>query len=142
LKYTNKIILILIIIIVSIFVFNIYERYLTIKKINDAKDIIIIDSPKPYQKVQVTIIIKGKAKGSFFFEGTFPIRIEDENGNLIVSDYIMTKENWMTENFVSFETHFYFEKGNLRKGFIIFEKANPSGLLENKFEIRIPLYFE
>lgn len=141
-KYTNKIILILIIIIVSIFVFNIYERYLTIKKINDAKDIIIIDSPKPYQKVQVTIIIKGKAKGSFFFEGTFPIRIEDENGNLIVSDYIMTKENWMTENFVSFETHFYFEKGNLRKGFIIFEKANPSGLLENKFEIRIPLYFE
>ena len=141
-KYTNKIILILIIIIVSIFVFNIYERYLTIKKINDAKDIIIIDSPKPYQKVQVPIIIKGKAKGSFFFEGTFPIRIEDENGNLIVSDYIMTKENWMTENFVSFETYFYFEKGNLRKGFIIFEKANPSGLLENKFEIKIPLYFE
>lgn len=141
-KYTNKIILILIIIIVSIFVFNIYERYLTIKKINDAKDIIIIDSPKPYQKVQVPIIIKGKAKGSFFFEGTFPIRIEDENGNLIVSDYIMTKENWMTENFVYFETYFYFEKGNLRKGFIIFEKANPSGLLENKFEIRIPLYFE
>jgi hypothetical protein len=132
----------LIIIIVSIFVFNIYERYLTIKKINDAKDIIIIDSPKPYQKVQVPIIIKGKAKGSFFFEGTFPIRIEDENGNLIVSDYIMTKENWMTENFVYFETYFYFEKGNLRKGFIIFEKANPSGLLENKFEIRIPLYFE
>lgn len=141
-KYTNKIIVILIIIIIFIIGFNLYQRYSIINKINDAKDIIIIDSPKPYQKVQIPIFVKGKARGNFFFEGTFPIRIEDENGNLITTGNIMTKENWMSEDFVSFETYFNFDKKDLKRGFIIFEKANPSGLKENKFEIKIPVYFE
>lgn len=141
-KHTNKIIIILIIIIIFIIGFNLYQRYSIIKKINDAKNIIIIDSPKPYQKVQIPIFIKGKARGSFFFEATFPIRIEDENGNLITSGYVITKENWMSEDFVTFETYFDFDKGDLKRGFIIFEKANPSALKENKFEIKIPVYFE
>lgn len=141
-KYTNKIIFILLIIIVFIVGYNLYSRYSIIKKINDAKDLIVIDTPKPFQKVQNPIYIKGKAKGFFFFEATFPVRIEDENGNIVKEFYIMTKENWMSEDFVSFETNLYIDDLKIKRCFIIFEKANPSGLKENKFEIKIPVYFE
>ncbi len=141
-KYTNKIIIILIIIIIIIVAFNLYQRYLITKKINDAKYTITIDSPKPYQKIQNPIYIKGKVKGSFFFEGTFPVRIEDENGNIIIVDHIETKDDWMTENFVSFEKYLGISNVNIKRGFIVFEKANPSGLPENKFEIKIPIYFK
>ncbi|MBC7194143.1 MAG: hypothetical protein H5U37_00555 [Caldisericia bacterium] len=141
-KYTNKIIIILIIIIIIIIAFNLYQRYLVTKKINDAKDTIIIDSPKPYQKIQNPLYIKGKAKGSFFFEGSFPVRIEDENGNVVITDHIETNENWMTENFVSFEKYLDINNINIKRGFIVFEKANPSGIPENKFEIKVPIYIE
>lgn len=141
-KYTNRIIFILLIIIILIVGYNFYTRYSIIKKINDAKDLIVIETPKPYQKVQNPIYIKGKAKGNFFFEATFPVRIEDENGNIVKNSYIMTKENWMSEDFVSFETKLYIDELKIKRGFIIFEKANPSGLKENKFEIKIPVYFE
>lgn len=141
-KYTNKIIFILLIIIILIVGYNFYTRYSIIKRINDAKDLIVIETPKPYQKVQNPIYIKGKVKGNFFFEATFPVRIEDENGNIVKNSYIMTKENWMSEDFVSFETTINIDELKIKRGFIIFEKANPSGLKENKFLIKIPVYFE
>lgn len=140
-RYTKKIILILIILIILIFVFNFYQRYLTLKKIKDAKNLIIIESPKPYEKIESPLLIKGKARGQFFFEATFPIKIVDENGNVLQKDYIETIEEWMTENFVSFEKSIKLDFGNIKRGFIIFEKANPSDLKENQFEISIPVYF-
>ena len=140
-KYTNKIIIILIIIIFFIITFNLYQRYLVIKKINDAKDIIIIESPKAYEKVKNLLFVKGKARGYFFFEANFPIRIEDENGNVILKDYVETSENWMTNDFVYFEKYLDIRNISIKKGFIIVEKANPSGDVEHKFEIKIPLYF-
>lgn len=140
-RYTNKIIFILIILIILLFAFNFYQRYLTLKKIKDAENLIIIESPKPYEKVSNPLLIKGKARGYFFFEATFPIKIVDESGNILMSDFIETKEDWMTENFVSFEKYLNLDFGNIKRGFIIFEKANPSGLKENQFEISIPVYF-
>ncbi|HPC57229.1 MAG TPA: Gmad2 immunoglobulin-like domain-containing protein [Caldisericia bacterium] len=141
-KHTNIVIVILIIIIISILALNFYQRYSITKKINDAKDLIVIESPEPYEKVQNPIHIKGKARGNFFFEATFPIRIEDENGNILTTGYVETKEDWMTDNFVSFETYLNFSKNDVKNGFIVFEKANPSGLEENKFEVKIPVYFQ
>ncbi|MCX8094944.1 MAG: Gmad2 immunoglobulin-like domain-containing protein [Caldisericia bacterium] len=140
-KYTNKIILILIIIIILIFVLNFYQRYLTLKKIKDAENLIMVEKPKPYEKIQNPVLIKGKAKGYFFFEATFPIKIIDENGNVLLTDYIETKDNWMTENFVSFEKYININFGKTKRGFIVFERANPSGLKENQFELYIPVYF-
>ncbi|HPP43917.1 MAG TPA: Gmad2 immunoglobulin-like domain-containing protein [Caldisericia bacterium] len=141
-KHTNIIIVILIIIIISILALNFYQRYSITKKINDAKDLIVIESPEPYEKVQNPIHIKGKARGNFFFEATFPIRIEDENGNILTTGYVETKEDWMTDNFVSFETYLNFSKNDVKNGFIVFEKANPSDLEENRFEVKIPIYFQ
>lgn len=140
-KYTNKIIFILIILIILIFAFNFYQRYLTLKKIKDAENLIVIEYPKPYEKVENPLLIRGKARGYFFFEATFPIKIVDENGNVLKRDFIETKENWMTENFVSFEKYIKVDFGNVKRGFIILEKANPSGLKENQFELSIPVYF-
>lgn len=140
-KYTNKIIFILIILIILIFAFNFYQRYLTLKRIKDAENLIVIEYPKPYEKLENPLLIRGKARGYFFFEAAFPIKIVDENGNVLMEDYIETKENWMTENFVSFEKYINLNFGKIKRGFIIFEKANPSGLKENQFEISIPVYF-
>lgn len=141
-KYTNKIIFILIIIIILIFVFNFYQRSITLKKIKDAENLIVIEYPEPYGKVKSPVLIKGKARGYFFFEANFPIKIIDENGNVLVSDYIDTKENWMTENFVFFEKYINVNFGKTKRGFIVFERANPSGLKENEFLLYLPVYFE
>lgn len=60
----------------------------------------------------------------------------------MTTGYVGTKENWMTDNFVSFETYLNFSKNDVKNGFIAFEKANPSDLEENRFEVKIPIYFQ
>ena len=70
-KHINIVIVILIIIIISILALNFYQRYSITKKINEAKDLIVIESPEPYDKVQNPIHIKGQARGNFFFEAIF-----------------------------------------------------------------------
>lgn len=116
----------------------------------EIKKTIIIDTPQPNEIIRSPIIIKGKAKGIWFFEATFPIILVDWNGKVIAESYVTAKSNWMTEDFVSFEGKLEFKNQNFfingpnnffRRGTIIFKNANPSGLPENQFHFELPVIF-
>jgi hypothetical protein len=105
-------------------------------------DLIKTDNPRPNQVVQSPIIVKGQARGFWFFEASFPVKLFDENGNLIASTIAQAKNNWMTENFVPFEAVLVFEFSPTKRGVLVLEKDNPSGLPENADELRIPVEFK
>ena len=73
------------------------------KEANEADalpDQIIVSTPLPDQLIASPLIITGKARGTWFFEATFPVSLLDSNGNVLILHYAATEEEWMTENFI------------------------------------------
>ena len=105
-------------------------------------DLIRAGSPRPNQIIESPIIIRGEARGYWFFEADFPIKLIDEKGNLIALGAAQAKSEWMTEEFVPFEAVLEFQNPGPGKGTLILEKDNPSGLAEHADELIIPIYFK
>jgi len=108
------------------------------------RDLIRVDSPRADEVISSPLTISGAARGMWYFEATFSVRLLDANGNEIPIQpgYIMTENEWMTEDFVSFNTTHTFSLSATDTGTLVFERANPSGLPENADEYRIPVRFD
>lgn len=98
-------------------------------------------SIKKGQLVASPLTIKGRARGNWFFEGEFPVKLMDEKGNFFVTSFATAKGEWMTENWVPFEAKITFQKPATKNGFVLFAKNNPSGMPQNDFSITIPIKF-
>jgi hypothetical protein len=105
-------------------------------------DLIKVSSPRPNAIVGNTIEIKGEARGTWFFEASFPIKLVDENGNELATTIAQAKSDWMTEEFVPFEATITFTNPGIKKADLKLLKDNPSGLPENDDFLRIPIRFE
>ena len=103
------------------------------------ENLITIASPKPNEKISSPIAITGEARGYWFFEATFPIKLYDSKNSLIAQSHATAKGEWMTEAFVPFEANLAFAVDREQAGTLILEKDNPSGLPEHADEIRIPV---
>ena len=103
------------------------------------EDLIMVESPKPREKISSPISIKGRARGTWFFEATFPIKLYGEAGELIAQSYATAQSEWMTTDFVSFEANLEFTIDKEQAGILVLEKDNPSGLPEHSNEIRVPV---
>ncbi len=105
------------------------------------EDLIRVFTPQANEKVSSPLLIQGEARGSWFFEATFPVKFLDDKGNIIAQHYAQAKGDWMTEDFVPFESELVFETPTTQKGWLVLEKDNPSDLSENADELRIPVIF-
>lgn len=101
-----------------------------------------VDSPQPNQEIQSPFIVKGEARGYWFFEAVFPVKLLDENGNVITQIPAQALGEWMTENFVPFEAILTFSVPKNQNGTLVFQKDNPSGLPENDAEFRVPVFIK
>ncbi|MCS7183941.1 MAG: PQQ-dependent sugar dehydrogenase [Patescibacteria group bacterium] len=108
----------------------------------DISRLIQVELPKENTVIKSPLIIKGKAKGIWFFEGNFPVILTDKKGNIVSQGYVSAKDNWMTENFVPFEGKIEFKNNINIDGYLIFKNSNPSGLPENDFYFKIPIKFK
>lgn len=108
----------------------------------EKSDLIKISNPRPNQIVSTPLEIAGEARGFWFFEASFPIKLFDGNGNLLAIAVAQAQGEWMTENFVPFKAEIRFDKPSTEKGWLILEKDNPSGLPENADELRVPVKFD
>ncbi|MEK7542906.1 MAG: Gmad2 immunoglobulin-like domain-containing protein [Patescibacteria group bacterium] len=102
--------------------------------------------PKPSSFITSPLfVIEGRARGNWFFEASFPVKLLDGNGKLISSGIAQVDppgENWMTNNFVPFHaTLLYNGFSNTESGTLVLKRDNPSGLPQNDDEIRIPVFF-
>lgn len=104
-------------------------------------DQIKVTKPAPNQVVQSPLIIEGEARGTWFFEATFPVKLLDVNGDVIATYFAHAQGEWMTEDFVPFKAQLIFEKPATATGILILKKDNPSGLPENDAKIEILVRF-
>ena len=109
----------------------------------NAENSIVVTKPQPGEPVSSPIAIEGSVKGSWFFEASFPIQIIDETGAVIGYGLAKPKGDWMTNDFVAFESSVIFSvPKNVSRGFLILKKDNPSDLREHDASIEIPIVFK
>jgi hypothetical protein len=92
----------------------------------------VISSPLP---------VSGDARGTWYFEASFPIELRDSAGNTIATHYATAQGEWMTEEFVPFTSSLSFTAPATDTGVLVLKRDNPSGLPENDAEVRIPIRF-
>lgn len=104
-------------------------------------DLIRVQKPRPNELVRSPLKIGGEARGYWFFEADFPVRIFDADGTELGAGIATALSEWMTEDFVPFELTLEFDPPTTDEGNLILEKDNPSGLPENADQLRIPIKF-
>lgn len=102
-----------------------------------------IFSPRPDETVKAPLVVMGQAKGSWFFEASLPVRLEDANGQVIASVPGEAQSDWMTTGTVPFvaKLDFSLSATTTDNGFLVISKDNPSGLPENDASFRWPVRF-
>ncbi|HEY4499776.1 MAG TPA: Gmad2 immunoglobulin-like domain-containing protein [Candidatus Paceibacterota bacterium] len=108
----------------------------------EKENLIQLTSPKPNEIITSPLLVQGKARGYWFFEASFPVKLLDENSQQITIGIAQAQGEWMTEDFVPFKTILTFVKPTTKKGWLVLEKDNPSGLPEHNDELKIPVVFE
>lgn len=100
---------------------------------------IIVFTPKAGDEIGSPFKIQGKARGFWFFEAVFSVKLLDEEGKKLAVSYVQTTDDWMTEKFVPFSGEISFISKREGLGTLVFSKANPSGLPELDKEFRVPV---
>ena len=111
------------------------------KSSKEISELIQINTPKEGAVIESPLQLSGKAKGYWFFEADAPVKLLDEHGNLLAKTYIKATDDWMTRNWVNFEGNLEFEVRSQKSGYLVFERANPSGLEENENQYKFPVRF-
>jgi hypothetical protein len=113
------------------------------KSKNDTlNDLIQITQPLPGQNIKSPLNIEGIAKGYWFFEASFRVELTDENYQLITESNATATKEWMTEDWVPFTGTLQFPKPKTKNGYLIFYKANPSGMLEKEMSDTLKIRFQ
>jgi|SRR3989344_2360195 len=105
------------------------------------KDLIRVTMPLPNALVLSPLAIRGEARGNWYFEASFPVRLFDGNGQELAVQPAQAQGEWMTAEYVPFEVILTFTKPETSTGTLVLEKDNPSGLPEYADEFRIPVRF-
>lgn len=107
------------------------------------KDLIKLYNPLPEQEIVSPLMVRGEARGNWFFEGDFPVVLTDWDGVIIAEGVAQAQGEWMTEDFVPFQAELVFDKPELYdRGALILKKDNPSGLPENDDAYEITIFFK
>lgn len=106
-------------------------------------DLIRLTSPLPGAEIKSPITITGEARGTWYFEASFPIFLTDWDGKIIAQGIATAQGEWMTANFVPFKatlTYNFADAGAYsNRGTLILKKDNPSGLPEHDDALEIPV---
>ena len=105
-------------------------------------NLIRISEPRPNTVITSPLAIKGMARGSWFFEGSFPVKLIDGNGAELAQGVAQAKVSWMTDEFVPFETTLSFAMPTTTTGTLFLNKDNPSGIPEHDDALRVPVRFK
>lgn len=98
-----------------------------------------LELPMPDAALASPLLIAGQAVGNWFFEGTFPVRLIDQDGQELATGYVTAAEPWMTTEFVPFEGALKFSVREATKATLILERDNPSDLALHDASVHVPL---
>lgn len=100
-----------------------------------------VSSPRPNSVVSSPLTVGGEARGQWFFEADFPVRLLDGDGRELATVPAQAQGEWMTEDFVPFEATLIFRQPATETGLLTLDRSNPSGLAENAALVAVPIRF-
>jgi hypothetical protein len=112
-------------------------------------DHIQVVSLKSGDHISSPLEISGLARGSWYFEASFPITVVNWDGLIIGEGYATAQSDWMTEDLVPFTATITFERPEniiagtySEKGAVIFKNDNPSGDPSRDMAVEVPVKFK
>ena len=110
---------------------------------NADASMIEVFSPHPGGVVGKEFVVVGKARGNWYFEGSFPVVVIGSDGNQIGAGIATATGEWMTTDFVEFQTELIdLPSAYMGPATLVLRRDNPSGLPENDASISIPIVVE
>ncbi len=106
---------------------------------NSISDLISVSEPRPNSNVRTTFNVTGQARGSWYFEASFPIILKDNKGNILVQTIAKAQGDWMTDNFVPFSSTVSITSAYTGPAILILKNDNPSGDPTKDKQIEIPI---
>ncbi len=100
-----------------------------------------VSEPQPNAVITSPLTVTGEARGTWYFEASFPVKVLDDQGNQVGIGIAQAEGEWMTTDFVPFTAIVEFTT-TASNGFLVLEKDNPSGLPENAAQVTIPVQFQ
>ena len=106
------------------------------------QDLIQINNPQPNTKITSPLIITGRARGTYFFEGSFPVELVSQSGTVIAHGHADAQQPWTTNDFIQFKTSISFDRPSFGSGgTLILRNDNPSGDPARELELDVPVTF-
>lgn len=105
-------------------------------------DLIKVNQPLPNDDIDSPVKIEGKARGQWYFEGDFPVELQDKDYNTIATGIAQAQGQWMTTNFVPFQLTLEYEDApDDERGYLVFQRSNASGRAAQDRAYRLPVLF-
>lgn len=98
-----------------------------IKYINSSKDLIDVTLPTPGAVVGKSFSVTGQARGTWYFEASFPVLVLGKDGEVLDQIPAAAESDWMTENFVPFRADIEIPDGYTGPATVVLKNDNPSG---------------
>jgi hypothetical protein len=110
-------------------------------------DILRNISVAPGDTVTSPLTITGQARGNWFFEASFPVSLTNWDGLIIAQGPATAQGEWMTTEYVPFSITLTFDNPSWeadfsKRGTLILQKDNPSGLPEHDDALEIVVRFQ
>lgn len=105
-------------------------------------EIIKITSLVGFNTVTSPLEISGQVKGTWSFEASFPVILNDASGKILAQTPARLTGDWMTTNYVPFTVTLNFDKSATSTGTLILQKDNPSGDPSQDDSVQIPVTFK
>jgi hypothetical protein len=105
---------------------------------SDAPSDIQIEKPQDNDTVSSPLEIDGQAKGGWFFEGQFPVRLIGKNGEVIAAAQAKALGDWTKEDPVPFRAILEFSAPTAVSATLVLAQDDPSGQ-GNGQEKKIPV---
>lgn len=90
-------------------------------------------TPEENEAINFPLVITGETKGTWFFEGSFPVEILNTKQEVIATTFAQGESDWMTTEFVPWTITFAERPEKLEpvssspNAYIKFKNDNPSG---------------
>lgn len=102
---------------------------------------IVVTSPEVNEIILSPVKVGGRARGSWFFEASAPVRVYDANGVELGAAPMQAQGEWMTMDFVPFAGAIEFAQPKTDTGTVVFKNDNPSGIPEKDKYYSVPVRF-
>jgi hypothetical protein len=104
-------------------------------------------SVHPGESVSSPLTITGEARGTWYFEASFPVELSNWDGTIIAQTPAHAQGDWMSGDYVPFSVTLTFTTPTpgdptVNRGTLILRKDNPSGLPQNEDALEIPVVFK